>query len=242
KLANASLACASALLDAGADVDRVDALIGVENDFRATALWRAAGWQKHHALAKLLLEAGANPNNAIFAVAFGGDVEMLPMLLDHGADLEVKVHGRTPLIDLLYYKRPDCVPWLLEHGARADATDAEERTALHHAAIQGVRPQIVQCLIEHGAGTRSRDQHGKTPLDYAKAKGRAKLLPLLKACLTDARRRRADAAARRARTRAPRDPSRRDLPRHGMCFRGRPAACSPGPVTFGLRHTEAGTR
>jgi len=180
KLANASLACASALLDAGADVDRVDALIGVENDFRATALWRAAGWQKHHALAKLLLEAGANPNNAIFAVAFAGDVEMLQMLLDHGADLEVKVHGRTPLIDLLYYKRPDCVPWLLEHGARADATDAEERTALHHAAIQGVRPQIVQCLIEHGARTRSRDQHGKTPLDYAKAKGRAKLLPLLK--------------------------------------------------------------
>jgi ankyrin repeat protein len=181
KFAKASLACAEALLDAGAAVDRIDQHIGAEGDFRPTALWRAAGWQRHHALARLLLEAGAEPSNAVFAVTFEGDHEMLQMLLDYGADLEITVHGRTPLIDLLYYKRPDNVPWLLEHGANVGATDAAGRNALHYAAMQGVRAQIAQCLIDHGADRDAIDKHAKTPLDYAKEKARAKLIPLLQA-------------------------------------------------------------
>lgn len=180
KHARASLACAKALFDAGADVDRLDEHIGAEDDFRATALWRAAGWQKHHALAKLLLDAGANPDNAIFAVGFEGDERMLKLLLDHGVNLEVKVHGRTPLMDLCYYKRPDNVRWLLENGARPNAKDKNGRTALHHAVIQGTRPEIVQCLIEHGAKLSVKDKQGNTPFDYAKAKNRKKLIPILK--------------------------------------------------------------
>lgn len=179
KLAGASLACARALLDAGADVDRVDGLVGVEDGFKATALWRAAGWQKHHALARLLLEAGAKPDNAIFAVMFEGDRPMLDLLLEHGVDLEVEVHGRTPLLDALHYKRPDAVPWLLEHGARIDATDGDGRTALHYAAMRGIRPAIVECLLEHGAKPNAKDARGRTPLDFARAKSRTKLIPLL---------------------------------------------------------------
>lgn len=177
--ARASLDCARALLDAGADVDRLDEHVGAEGDFRATALWRAAGWQKHHALVALLLEAGANPDNAVFAASFDGDHEMLQLLFDHGMNLEVKVHGRTPLMDLLYYKRPDNVRWLLDHGARINAKDKDGKTALHYAVIHGSRPQIVQCLVDHGANRTAKDKLGRTPLDHAREKARTKLIAVL---------------------------------------------------------------
>ncbi|XOV89705.1 MAG: ankyrin repeat domain-containing protein [Pseudomonadota bacterium] len=179
KLQQASLASARQLLEAGAAVDQIDPQVGTEGDFQPTALWRAVGWQKHHALAQLLLEAGASPDNAIFAAAFDGDREMLDLLADYGVDLEPRVAGRTPLLDLIYFRRPANVTWLLSRGADPAATDAEGRNALHLAAIQGIRPEIVEQLLAFGADRQATDKSGNLPLDYARQKGRSKLVPLL---------------------------------------------------------------
>jgi len=65
-----SIDCAAQLLDAGADVDVAEEIDEGGEIFRATPLWRALSWQKHYALAEYLLEQGADPSPAVFAVTY----------------------------------------------------------------------------------------------------------------------------------------------------------------------------
>jgi uncharacterized protein len=175
----AALACARLLLDRGADVDPVENVGDDEDNFRATPLWRAVGWQKHAPLARLLLDAGADPNNAVFAAAFEGSIALMELLDRYGANWELTHEGETPLIELMYYKRPAAVPWLLARGVDVNARGKGKRTALHCAAMQGVKDTYVAALLQAGARRGLKDASGKTALDWAKEKSRSKLVALL---------------------------------------------------------------
>ena len=174
-----ALACAEALLDAGANVDGGEEIVEGDEVFHATPLWRALSWQKHYALAELLLERGAAPNPAVFAVTFQGEAEGMALLDRYGADWEQRFNGRTPLMDLMHFRRPAGSAWLLARGVDVNAVDDAGRTALHYAAMQGVRADHVQELLNAGAILDKRDADGATPADHARRKGRSKLLPLL---------------------------------------------------------------
>jgi uncharacterized protein len=174
-----ALACARLLLERGAIVDPEEDVGEAEDNFHATPLWRAIGWQQHTALARLLLEAGANPNNAVFAATFEGNVELLELLDAFGANWDLPHEGETPLLELLWFKRPGAVPWLLAHGVDVNFRGKRKRTALHYAAMQGVKDDYVTALLRAGAKPNLKDQDGKTALDYAKEKGRARLVALL---------------------------------------------------------------
>ena len=175
-----ALACAMLLLDAGLAVDDGEEIVEGSEVFTATPLWRTLSWQRNYPLAELLLERGANPDNAVFSVTYQGAVEGCELLDRFGANWEHAFEGRTPLMDLMFFKKPAGSVWLIERGVDVRRADAEGKTALHYAAAQGVRADYVERLLTAGADPGARDAQGRTPLDYAKAKGRTKLIDLLR--------------------------------------------------------------
>ena len=174
-----ALACLDLLLAAGADINLYERMMEGDEVFAATALWRAVSWQEHVALVRALLAAGADPTSSVFGAGFGANEQILEALHAHGADWNWKLNGRTPLLDLLHWRKPAAVPWLLEHGADVAATDGEGRTALHLGALAGVKVDYLETLIAHGADPATCDHAGHTALDLARQKRRGKAVAYL---------------------------------------------------------------
>ena len=101
-------------------------------------------------LARFLLERGARAE----------PVEGIPVLLAAAATDDDDPAG---------------VQLLLKHKARADARDAQRRSALHEAALAG-HSAIIDALLAAGANLEARDALGRTPLLEAAAGGRAAVL------------------------------------------------------------------
>ena len=178
--AERTVACASALLDAGADIDGAEAVDEGDGEvFAATPLWRALSWQSNYALAEHLLERGANPAPAVFAASYQGVDAGCDLLDRYGADWDQRFKGRTPLMDLMYFKRPAGSRWLLARGVDVNAAADDGRTALHFAAFRGVGADTVRRLLDAGADRCRRDAAGRTPGDYAEEKGHGRLAALL---------------------------------------------------------------
>lgn len=175
-----ALACATMLLEAGAGVDDGEEIVEGGEVFTATPLWRTLSWPRNYPLAELLLERGANPDNAVFTVTYQGAVEGCELLDRFGANWEHTAEGRTPLMDLMLFKKPGGCVWLIERGVDVRATDRAGKTALHYAAAQGVRADYVERLLAAGADPRAKDADGKTPLDHARQRNRSKLIDLLR--------------------------------------------------------------
>lgn len=175
-----ALRCASRLLDASADVNAAEEMADGDEIFRATPLWHALAWQRHRALAELLLDRGADPDPAVFAVSYQGSGPSCDLLDRHGADWNQVFNGRTPLMDLMHFRRPTGARWLIARGVDVNAVDPAGRTALHFAAMQGVRADHVERLLQAGADAGARDADGRTPLDYAVLRKRTRLIDVLK--------------------------------------------------------------
>ncbi len=113
-----------------------------------------------------LYEDGATP---FLRAAQSGDVELMKLLLAHGADPQIATaHKVTPLMvasgigwveGVTYEWSPaesvEAVKMLLNLGNDPNAISDEGRTALHGAAHKG-RNAVVQMLVDHGA---KLDQH-----------------------------------------------------------------------------------
>ena len=155
-------AAARTLLDAGADPNTRDG-----GPYNLPALYAVTG--HHHAprIARMLLEAGASPDDgeSAFHAAERNDVEALELLLEYGVDLNhTGDWGNTPLYFLLRYwdvAREEQVGrglrWLLAHGADPDVRcGREQETSLHLAARRGQAPEVVQLLLDNGADVHAR--------------------------------------------------------------------------------------
>lgn len=176
---DAAIECADLLLSRGANVNSAEEIAEGEEVFHATSLWRTLSWQRNLALAEYLLERGAAPNPAAFTATFDGGDDVCDLLDRYGADWEQRFHGRTPLMDLMHFRRPAGAAWLIRRGVDVNAKAPDGRTALHYAAWQGVRVDYVEALVAAGADRTARDADGKTPLDLAAEKKRVKLLDVL---------------------------------------------------------------
>lgn len=106
-----------------------------------------------------------------------GVVELVGLLLDHGASIDARtrfrtpMHGReTPLILASRSGYDAVVKLLLERHADMDLLDATHRSALSHAAEAG-HAAIVDRLLGVGCAVDPVDDQGRTPLHWAIAGG-----------------------------------------------------------------------
>lgn len=104
------------------------------------------------------------------AAANGNMEQMQQMLNDWHPHVHInsKVDGNTALIQAAKNGHAHAIIWLIEHGARINATNNLGRSALRMAASGGYL-DICQILCEHGAEVDSKSFAGFTPL-YAVCK------------------------------------------------------------------------
>ncbi len=80
----------------------------------------------HREVAVLLLQRGADPNNAVYAAVKRGDPALVALMFTHGLD----VHGketRSALSTAIEDGRADMVALLLRHGINPNARGAYDR-------------------------------------------------------------------------------------------------------------------
>jgi ankyrin repeat protein len=165
------LGCARLLLDRGADVNRP----WVDHrwpDSPLSALYGAAGVNHHVAMTKLLLEAGANPNDneSLYHSVESPNGACTRLLLDAGA----RVAGTNAINHVLDYDRIETLELLLAHGG-----ETNERLSVHHAIERGRSLAHINVLAKAGADLARKNQDGVSVYRWAQTFGRMDVIEML---------------------------------------------------------------
>ncbi len=145
---------------------------------------------------------------ALHRAAARGDLAMLALLIERGAELEAPDgSGATALSWASDEDRDDAVDWLLAHDARASAVALAARgrvleltqvledapwmldqrsvqgTPLH-AAVRRGRHAAVELLLARGADPGERDDAGFSALDLARQSRNGSIIALIEQCLS----------------------------------------------------------
>lgn len=166
------LACVRLLLRNGADVDSSWTNTRFP-DSPLSALYGAAGVNHNVAMTKLLLEAGANPNDneSLYHSVESPDPTCTHLLIAAKA----RVTGTNAIGRVLDYDKLALLRLLLEHGG-----DARERPWIHSAISRGRSIEHVRTLMDAGADLRATDKHGVSVYALAQTLGRTDVLELLR--------------------------------------------------------------
>jgi ankyrin repeat protein len=182
--ADGLVAIARRLLALGADPNT--RFPWLHHGVRRPVLWGATRVTRLPALAELLLQSGADPNDGVTLpmAASAGDLETLELLHRFGADPNQRwaTDGSATLYAILHWTRtPIGVQWLLEHGADPDPVFAPNgETPLHVAAGQW-DVSIVESLVQRGADASRRRTDGRTPYAIAELNGNRAVADWLRA-------------------------------------------------------------
>jgi ankyrin repeat protein len=149
--------CAKLLLDRGADANQT--WINPQYpDSPLSALYGAAGTNHDPELTRILLNAGANPNDneSLYHSVESDDLTCTRLLLDAGA----KVTGTNALMRVLDFDNIDGLQLLLSRGGDPNERDGQP---LRHAIRRGRSLVHIEMLLEAGADPNAKAHHG-TPL------------------------------------------------------------------------------
>lgn len=142
-------------------------------------------------------------------VSLGGDPAMLDLLASAGADVNVRLEGRTLLHEAARSGNAESAAWLLEHGMDvnvpndcADNCAERGRTPLHDATASN-RRDMIEFLLSRGAAPGAASADGQSALHLASSAGSVDNAWVL--CRYGA-----DLAVKDARGRTPRDVARDD--------------------------------
>jgi ankyrin repeat protein len=153
---------------------------------RRSVLWGATRMTRLPALAKVLLEAGADPNDGVTLpmAASAGDVETLDLLHAFGANPNQAwaTDGSATLYAILHWTlTPEGPHWLLEHGANPDPVFAANGETPLHVAAQRWDVALVEALVSRGADASRRRADGRTPYAVAALNGNVAVADWLRA-------------------------------------------------------------
>jgi ankyrin repeat protein len=152
---------------------------------RGTALQEAA-WKVHKAIAKLLLDNGADVNaqggeygNALQAAARQANQEIIKLLLDRGADVNAQggYYGNA-LQATVPGANQETVQILLDNGANINAQGGYYGNALQ-AAAAGANQEIIQLLLDNGADVNAQGGYYGNALQAAAARANQEIIQLL---------------------------------------------------------------
>jgi ankyrin repeat protein len=170
-----SASLARELLERGADPNA-----SFENEYgRMSALYGAAGVAHDPELTRVLLDAGADPDDgeSLYHATEAESTECLRLLLEHGA----ATAGTNALAHALDHDSLEHVRLLLEAGA-----DAGDGAYVAHAVRRGRGPEFVELLAAHGADldrpggeTWRGDVPLRTPYQHARLRGRDETAKIL---------------------------------------------------------------
>jgi uncharacterized protein len=140
-----------------------------EGEWKATPVWHCTA-NSNTALARHLLERGASPHHSLFAACYNNDLEMIRLLIAHGAMLEEVTEQATPVLDAVKFSRFLGAEALLKAGANPDWVDPKGRTSLHIMLSKGTPPEHFEMFVAAGARGDIPDKDGKTAIDILKRK------------------------------------------------------------------------
>jgi ankyrin repeat protein len=151
--------------------------------------------QKDTLSVQLLLEHGANVNSAtavdggamdpaLIPAAYTNNIEIIELLLKHGADPRIKGYQNNTALHSV--KSKQAAELLLAKGADVQAKDKYGRTPfqrlsntnldyINHNALF----ELMKFLVAHGASVNDYDDEGNTPLHLAAEKGHADFILFL---------------------------------------------------------------
>ena len=153
--------------------------LNVKNSMGRTLLQTAVE-KNELKLAKTLINGGADVNSkdingetAMFLhlnpwYNRGKDArEIIELLLDNGADLNVKSKsGNVLLHNVVRLNSSYYLEKLISRGADIEITDSDQNTALHIAAKERM-PEMVKILLSHKANKNAVNKKGLKPVDLA---------------------------------------------------------------------------
>ena len=116
-------------------------------------------------------------NTPLMIAAQGGRLELVKLLLAHGADVNASGEaGSTPLIEAICHSHSDIAMLLLEKGAKPNQRNLHGGTAIVFAANEGNVP-LTSTLLDHGADINGGTSW--TPLMDAAYNGQEDIVVLL---------------------------------------------------------------
>jgi hypothetical protein len=112
------------------------------------------------------------------AASYKGHIDVVRILLDHGANVNTIDKKKTPLNSAFSGGHLEILRLLLEHGADVDVWGDYDDPVLHLASKAG-QAEVVHLLLRHNANVNARGFLGWTPLHGASDGGHAKVVQLL---------------------------------------------------------------
>ena len=173
--------CARLLLDAGASPNESVGnrwpphSLAEPGEERLGALYGAAGQQHDAELTRMLLQAGADPNDGESLYHSIGSLECTRLLLEHGA----RAAGTHALAHAIVEGSLATLQLLLRHGADPNEPTPLGIPALFVAIRARRAPAFVQALLDAGADPEATGDDGQGARQYALARGLPELAALL---------------------------------------------------------------
>jgi UPF0716 family protein affecting phage T7 exclusion len=105
----------------------------------------------------------------LMVAAESGNVKIVQLLLDNGADVNVVTStGWTALVGAIEEDHPETAILLINRGADVNAVDLQADTPLILSAAMSEN-EVVKLLLERGADINAKNEDGGSPLMYAAA-------------------------------------------------------------------------